>query len=435
MLTRTAMRVASRSACAAALTPARHMSQATTGLLGGNNAVGDIFTPTEDHKQLREMVRAFTKAEVEPQALEHHRDEKFNLPLFRKLGELGLLGIPADPNHGGSGMDATAAVIAHEELSASDPSFCLSYLAHSMLFVNNLSVNGTEDQKARILPTACSGQTIGGMCMSEPGAGTDVMGMTTRATRDGDDFVINGAKMWITNGAVSDTELGDHFVVYARTGDKGGASDLSLFLVEKGMPGFSLGQRIKDKCGMRASYTAELVFEDVRVPAATHLVGGPDREGKAVLSMMRNLELERLTLAAMSLGIARRSIEAMNAYARDRKAFGSSLNRFGQIQRLIADSYAEYAAGKAYVYATASALGLDSAGNRVDSDGVKLYCAAMAKNVADRAMQTMGGYGYCGEYRVEQLWRDAKLLEIGGGTNEAHQKNMARDLSHVEFLP
>jgi isovaleryl-CoA dehydrogenase len=408
---------------------------ATTGLLGGGDEIGGIFTPTESHKQLREMIRSFTEEKVEPQALEHDREEKFNIELFRELGTLGLLGVTADPEFGGSGMDATAAVIVHEELAASDPAFCLSYLAHSMLFVNNLSVNGTAEQKARFLPPTCSGEAIGGMCMSEPASGTDVIGMKTSAVRDGDDYVINGAKMWITNGAVSDTELGDVFLVYARTGNSGGANDLSLFLVEKGMAGFSLGQRIKDKCGMRASYTAELVFEDVRVPAATNLVGGPDREGKAVVSMMRNLELERLVLAAMSLGIARRSIEVMNGYAGDRTSFGKPLNRFGQIQRHIADSYAEYMAGKSYTYATAAALGLDSAGNRVDSDGVKLYCSVMGKNVADRAMQVLGGYGYCGEYRVEQLWRDAKLLEIGGGTLEAHQKNMSRDLSAIKTLP
>lgn len=205
----------------------------------------------------------------------------------------------------------------------------------------------------------------------------------------------------------------------------------SLFLVEKGMPGFSLGQRIKDKCGMRASATGELVFEDVRVPAA-NLVGG---EGDAVLAMMRNLELERLALAAMSLGIARRSIEVMSKYAKEREAFGSKLHSFGQVQRHIADSYAEYAAGKAYVYNVAKNLDLASTGNRVDSDGVKLYCSVMGKNVADRAIQVLGGYGYCGEYAVEQLWRDAKLLEIGGGTLEAHQKNMARDLSQMDTLP
>lgn len=408
---------------------------ATSGLLGGGESVGDIFTPTDEHKALREMVRSFAESDVEPQALEHHREEKFNHELFRKVGELGLLGVTASTEHGGSGMDATAACIAHEELAAADPAFTLSYLAHSMLFVNNLDQNGTEEQKARYLPGACSGATIGGMCMSEPAAGTDVLGMKTKAVRDGDDYVLDGAKMWITNGAVDDTTVGDHFLVYARTGDGSGAKSLSLFLVDKGMPGFSLGQRIKDKCGMRASYTAELVFEGVRVPAATHLVGGPDKEGAAVISMMRNLEIERVALAAMSLGIARRSIEIMNRYAGERKSFGEPLNRFGQIQRHIADSYAEYQAGRAYVYATAAALGLDTAGNRVDSDGVKLYCSVMATNVANHAIQVLGGYGYCGEYRLEQLWRDAKLLEIGGGTLEAHQKNMARDLASIERLP
>jgi isovaleryl-CoA dehydrogenase len=419
---------------AAAVPHVRGMAGATLSLLGGNG-VGDMFTPTEDHKQLREMVRSFAEAEVEPQATEFNRAEKFNHGLFRKLGELGLLGITADPAHGGSGMDATGAVIVHEELAAVDPAFTLSYLAHSMLFVNNLNVNGTEEQKARYLPTACTGASIGGMCMSEPAAGTDVLGMKTRAVKKGDDYVIDGAKMWITNGAVDDETLGDHFLVYARTGDKGGAGDLSLFLVEKGMPGFKLGQRIKDKCGMRASCTAELVFEGVKVPGATHLVGGPSHEGKAVFSMMRNLEIERLTLAAMSLGIARRSIEVMIKYANERIAFGQPLSRFGQIQKYIADSYAEYQAGRAYTYATAAALKLDSGGNRVDSDGVKLYCSVMGKNVADRAIQTLGGYGYVGEYNVERLWRDAKLLEIGGGTLEAHEKNMARDLSSVPSLP
>ena len=181
---------------------------------------------------------------------------------------------------------------------------------------------------------------------------------------------------------------------------------------------------------MRASTTAELVFEDCRIPAE-NLVGS---EGEAVKHMMRNLEIERLTLATMSLGIARRSIEIMNRYANDRHAFGKPLRHFGQIQRHIAESYAEYMAGKAYVYSTAANLALDSSGNRLDSDGVKLYAAAMAKNVADRAIQVLGGYGYVGEYTVERLWRDAKLLEIGGGTNEAHHKNMTRDLSTIEKL-
>lgn len=410
------------------------MAGATLSLLGGNG-IGDVFTPTEAHKQLREMVRSWSESSLQSQATQFNREEKFNVDLFRSLGEMGLLGITADPDFGGSGMDATGAVIAHEEMAAVDPAFTLSYLAHSMLFVNNLNVNGSKEQKARYLPTACTGKTIGGMCMSEPAAGTDVLGMRTRAVRQGDSYVISGQKMWITNGAIDDTTLGDHFLVYARTGEKGGASDLSLFLVEKGMPGFSLGQRIKDKCGMRASCTAELVFDGVKVPGATHLVGGPSMEGRAVYSMMRNLEIERLTLAAMSLGIARKCVETMIRYSNERTAFGQPISRFGQIQKHIADSYAEYQAGRAYVYSTAHALKLDSGGNRVDSDGVKLYCSVMAKNVADRAIQTLGGYGYVGEYNVERLWRDAKLLEIGGGTLEAHEKNMARDLSSVTALP
>ena len=388
-----------------------------------------LWSPTPEHQSLREMVRQFAEREVAPQALEHDRTETFNIGLFRQLGDLGLLGITVDEKFGGSGMDATAAVIAHEELAAADPGFCLAYLAHSMLFVNNLAQNGSEEQKQKYLPGSCSGELIGGMCMSEPAVGTDVLGLQTTAKRDGDHYILNGAKMWITNGAVSDTELGDVFLVYARTSDDR-SKGISLFLVEKGTPGFELGQKIKDKLGMRASTTAELVFTDCRIPAE-NLVG---HEGDAVLHMMRNLEIERVALAAMSLGIARRCVEVMNTYAKERKSFGKPLNSFGQIQKHIADSYAEYMAGKAYVYGLSNSLALDSAGNRLDSDGVKLYASVMGKNVADRAIQVLGGYGYVGEYHVERLWRDAKLVEIGGGTLEAHQKNMTRELSHSERL-
>jgi isovaleryl-CoA dehydrogenase len=391
--------------------------------------MSDLFNPTPEHKALRDMVRSFVEAEVEPQALEHDRAERFNLPLFRRLGDLGLLGVTVDDRWGGSALDAVAAVIVHEELSASDPGFCLAYLAHSMLFANNLSLNGSDAQRARYLPGACSGALVGGMCMSEPNAGTDVLGMRTSARVVEGGYVLNGAKMWITNGALDDSTLGDVFLVYARVeGDA--RSALSMFIVEKGDAGFSLGQRIKDKLGMRASGTAELVFEDCFVPA-DRLVG---QRGEATLHMMRNLELERLTLAAMSLGIARRSVEIMNTYATDRAAFGKPLRDYGQIQSHIADSYAAYMAGRSYVYHVASSLSLDSAGNRIDSDGVKLYCARMGKEVADRAIQVLGGYGYVGEYAVERLWRDARLLEIGGGTNEAHQKNMTRDLAQVRAL-
>ncbi|AWV90700.1 acyl-CoA dehydrogenase family protein [Bradymonas sediminis] len=388
--------------------------------------MADLFNPTDEHKQLREMVRAFTEREVDPQAEAFDRSEEFNIELFRKLGDLGLLGITAPTEFGGSGMDASAAVIAHEELSAADPGFCLAYLAHSMLFVNNLAVNGDDAQRARFLPDACSGKAIGGMCMSEPDAGTDVLGMRTTAVKEGDEYILNGQKMWITNGAIAAGELGDIFLVYAKTGPSDGR-EVSLFVVEKGTPGFSLGQKIHNKLGMRASTTAELVFDHCRVPAE-NLVGTP---GKALKSMMRNLAIERLTLAAMSLGIARRCVEVMNRYATERTSFGKPLNRFGQIQRHIAESYAEYMAGRSYVYNVAGQLDLGAFGHRIDSDGAKLYCSTMAKNVSDRAIQVLGGYGYVGEYQVERLWRDAKLLEIGGGTIEAHQKNMTRDLSQL----
>lgn len=386
----------------------------------------DLYNPTPEHGMLRETVQSFTRTEVEPQAHDFDKNEEFNLPLFRKLGELGLLGITVPEQYGGAGMDATAAVIAHEELSASDPGFCLAYLAHSMLAVNNLAVNGSEEQKKKYLPKLSSGEWIGAMAMSEPAVGTDVIGMQTTAVKQGDHYVINGRKMWITNGTIDEKRTPCDFMwVYAKTGEKNGRPQLSTFIVEKNAPGFAVGQKIQDKLGMRASNTAELVYENCKTPAA-NLVGN---EGDSVLHMMRNLELERLTLAAMSLGIARRSLEIMNKYAVDREAFGKSLNHFGQVQRHIADSYAEYKASRAYVYETARRMDLNHEGHRLDSDGVKLVATTMGKNVADRAIQVLGGYGYVGEYVVERLWRDAKLLEIGGGTIEAHQKNITRDLA------
>lgn len=386
----------------------------------------DLYNPTEEHKMLRQMVKDFVDAQVEPQAHQYDREEKFNLELFRNLGELGLLGITVPEEYGGSGMDPTAAVIAHEELSASDPGFCLAYLAHSMLCVNNVAMNASDEQKKNWLPKLCSGEWVGSMAMSEPHVGTDVLGMMSTAEKKGDKYILNGRKMWITNGTVDENNTpGDAVLIYAKTGEKDGRPQISTFFVEKSFKGFSVGQKIRDKLGMRASNTAELVFEDCEVPA-THLIG---HEGDSLLHMMRNLELERLTLAAMSLGIARRSIEIMNRYASEREAFGKPLSFFGQIQKAIGDSYAEYMAAKAYVYDTARRMDLSKAGHRLDSDGVKLFASTMGKDVADRAIQVLGGYGYVGEYVVERLWRDAKLLEIGGGTIEAHQKNITRDLS------
>ena len=380
----------------------------------------DLFNPTPEHSLLRQTVRDFVREQVEPQALAHDRDERFNLSLFRQLGELGLLGITVAGEHGGAGMDAVAAVIVHEEISASDPGFCLAYLAHSMLFVNNFYHNANEEQRQRYLNKVISGEWVGGMCMTEPSVGTDVLGMKTQALRRGDSYYLNGRKIFITNGALDDKTLGNIFLVYART-EKG----ISSFIVENSFSGFSLGQKLHGKTGMRASMTAELVFEDCVVPVKNRL----GEEGESTIHMMRNLEIERVTIAAMSTGIAARCVEIMTRYANERTAYGQPINQFGQIQRYIADSYAQYMAARTYLYHTAARMSLDKPGQRVDSDGVKLVATTMAKVVADNAMQVLGGYGYFNEYIVERLWRDAKLLEIGGGTIEAHQKNIAKDLT------
>ena len=387
----------------------------------------DIANPTEEHAMLREMVRNFAEEEVEPQALQHDRDEKFNTALFRRLGNLGLLGITVEEEYGGVGMDATAVAIVNEELGYSDPGFCLAYLAHAQLMVNNIAFNGSEEQKARILPKVCSGEWIGCMGMSEPGYGTDVLGMRTSATPNEDgSWTLNGRKMWITNGAIDeDGTPADVCMIYARTGEnQKGRPEITTFIVERGMIGYSVGQKIIDKLGMRASNTAELVFDDVKIPPS-NIVGSP---GESMVHMMRNLEIERIALAAMAVGISRRCLSIMNNYASEREAFGKKIRDFGQIQRHIGESWAEYRAMRAYVYDTARNTNLSRAGNRLDSDGVKLYATTAAKNIADRAIQVLGGYGYVGEYVVERLWRDSKLLEIGGGTLESHQKNIARDL-------
>jgi len=372
-----------------------------------------LFNPSEDHQMLRQMVAEFARREVEPQAAAHDERGELNLDLFRRLGELGLLGITIPEEDGGAGLDTVAAVIVHHELSKYDPGFCLAYLAHSMLFVNNFYYCSNAEQRGRYLEKVISGEWVAGMGMTEPGAGTDVLAMTTTAVRDGDEYVLNGTKTYITNGCE-----GYCFQVYAKVDGK-----ISAFIVDRSCPGFSTSNHI-DKLGMRGSTMAELIFEDCRVPAA-NLLGA---EGSGLTHMMRNLEIERLTLAAMSVGIAERCVDIMVNYAHDRKAFGSSLNRFGQIQRYIGDGYAMTEAAKCLVYNVARDIGPDIR-NRVGSDAAKLFAAPVGKMVADYAMQVMGGAGYCREFPVERLWRDAKLLEIGGGTIEAHQKNLTKDLT------
>ena len=380
----------------------------------------DLFAPTPLHEMLSETLREFVSREVEPQAAEHDRSETFNHALFRRAGELGFLGITIREEYGGSDLGATAAVQAYEAISGSDPGFALSVLSHSVLFAQNVQINAGEALKRRILPLAVSGEWIGGMCMTEPEVGTDVLAMRTRARRDGDAYVIDGTKMFITNGGIDENTPGDAFVVYATTGE--GA--ISSFVVERGMDGFRLGQKCKDKLGMRASYTSELIFDSVRVPVANRL----GDEGAGKLAMMRNLEIERLTLAAMSVGIAKRCLDVMIGYANERKTFGVPIRQHGQIQRYIAESFSEYRAARALVYETARHIDLEATGQRVGADAAKLFASQVAKRAADAAIQVLGGYGYMGEYVVERLWRDAKLLEIGGGTLEAHHKNLASDL-------
>jgi isovaleryl-CoA dehydrogenase len=380
----------------------------------------DLFAPTMEHALLADTLREFVSREVEPQAAEHDRSESFNRALFRRAGDLGLLGITLPEEFGGAGLDATAAVQVFEALSTSDPGFALAALAHAVLFAQNVNVNGDERQRKRVLPRAASGEWIGGMCMTEPEVGTDVLAMRTRARREGEFYVLDGTKTFITNGGIDESTLGDAFVVYAATGER----NISAFLVEKGAEGFRLGQKWKDKLGMRASFTAELVFDGVRVPVADRL----GEEGAGTLAMMRNLEAERLTLAAMSVGIAKRCLGVMVGYANERKTYGAPIREHGQIQRYIAESYAEYRAARTFIYDVARKIDFASTDQRIDADATKLFASQVGKRVADAAIQVLGGNGYMGEYVVERLWRDAKLLEIGGGTLEAHHKNIAKDL-------
>ncbi|MGI9549361.1 MAG: acyl-CoA dehydrogenase family protein [Bdellovibrionales bacterium] len=380
-----------------------------------------IFEPSLEHKSLREMLARFVRQDLEKQAAEFDKQEKFNKDLFCKLGPLGILGLLIQEEElGGAGMDFTAAVLVHEELSSSDPGFCLSYLAHSVLCAHNIYKNANEEQKNKFLPPLCKGDKIGAMAMSEPDCGTDVLAMKTKAEKKGANYVLNGRKMWITNGSLDENKTPcDYCLVYAKTGDK-----LSTFVVEKSFKGFSVGQKIEDKLGMRSSNTAELVFENCEVPE-THRIG---EEGESLIHMMKNLEVERLTLAAMSLGIARRCLKEMNRYASERTSFGKKIRKFGQIQKHLAQSYAEYKSARTYLYDVARSLGDSTKKHRLDTDAVKLISSQIGKNIADRSIQVLGGYGYVGEYHVERFWRDSKLLEIGGGTIESLEKNISKDL-------
>jgi isovaleryl-CoA dehydrogenase len=358
-------------------------------------------------------MRQFVQTRVEPQAMAHDESQVFNRDLLVELGKLGLLGVTIPDGDGGAGMDATASCIVHDELAYSDPGFALGYLAHSLLFVNNFYWAATSDQRTRYLPSTLSGAVIGAMGMTEPAVGTDVMAMGTTAKRDGADYVLQGRKTFITNAPEAGV-----FIIYAKLDDR-----ITTFVVERGFPGFSTGPKIP-KLGMRASTMSELIFDGCRVPKH-NLLGS---EGGGLTNMMRNLEIERLGLSAISLGIARRCLDVMVRYSIDRKSFGKPIHEHGQIQRYIGESYAKVEAMRALVYNVAAIVGPTQRA-RLGTDAAKLFTATAAKEVADAAVQVLGGYGYCSEFRVEQFLRDAKLNEIGGGTIEAHQKNITHDLT------
>lgn len=377
----------------------------------------DLYHPTEEHRLLRESTRRFAETVLAPEAVERDEQERFDASIMRRLGsELGLFGLTIPQSHGGAGLDSVASVIVHEELSRIDPAITLSYLAHEVLFVNNLYYAASAAQRARFLPKVVSGEWIAGMAMTEPEAGTDVLGMRTTAERRGDRYVLNGSKQFITNGP-----CGDVFLVYARTNV--GRRDISVFVVESSSKGFSVGKK-ESKMGMRASPTSSLTFDDVEIPLENRL----GAEGGALEHMMRNLEIERLALAAQSLGIALRCCDVMTRYAvAERKAFGRPIIDFGQVQRLVADSHAQTQAARALVYSVARSIH-PSRRESLGAAAAKLVATVTGEQVARNAIQVLGGYGYIRENHVERLLRDAILLSIGGGTNEAMQKNMSSDL-------
>jgi isovaleryl-CoA dehydrogenase len=356
-------------------------------------------------KELTQSVRAFAAKELAPHADELDREERLAPGIFKKLGDLGILGITIPEEFGGANLGAKAMVSVMEELSYAEPGTCLSYLAHSLLFVHNLAQNGSKEQCEMYLPRCVTGELVSGMAMTEPGAGSDAVGMATRAVREGDHYVLNGTKMFITNGPI-----GDVFLVYARTGE--GRQDLTTFIVESGFAGFSVSKKLS-KMGMRSSPTGELVFRNCRIPVQNRV----GEEGSTVKHMMKNLDIERVGLAAMSLGIARACLDHSLKYAQERSQFGESIVNFQAVSEKISNMYIGYRAARALVYEAAHVVDEGRRANQ-EAAAAKVFASEMATKVALDAIQVLGGYGYIREFPVERLMRDAKLLEIGGGTSE-----------------
>ncbi|WP_426416130.1 isovaleryl-CoA dehydrogenase [Aestuariirhabdus sp. LZHN29] len=375
------------------------------------------FDLGEDIDMLRDAVYQFCQAELAPRAEAIDRSNEFPMDMWRKFGDMGLLGVTVSEEYGGSNMGYLAHTIAMEEISRASASVGLSYGAHSNLCVNQIFKNGNQEQKRKYLPKLCSGEHIGALAMSEPNAGSDVVSMKLRADRQSDHYVLNGNKMWITNGPDANT-----YVIYAKTDTNKGAWGMTAFIVERDYPGFSRHQKL-DKLGMRGSNTCELVFQDCKVPAENIL----GQEGEGVKVLMSGLDYERTVLSGGPVGIMQACLDIVVPYIHDRKQFGQSIGEFQLMQGKVADMYTELSASRAYLYAVAKACdrGKES---RKDAAAVILYTAERATQMALQAIQTLGGNGYINEFPTGRLLRDAKLYEIGAGTSEIRRMLIGREL-------